>query len=101
MLVAVTGIVAYINSFTVPFVLDDNFSINFLSTSKIMDLLLHGGARRVVDLTFALNYKIHGALLPGYHATNLAIHLASAATLYLLARSAVTVLSPDPAAARR
>jgi len=97
MLIAVTGIVAYLNSFTVPFVLDDNFSINFLSTSKIMDLLLHGGARRVVDLTFALNYKIHGALLPGYHATNLAIHLASAATLYLLARSAVTVLSSDPA----
>jgi len=92
LLIALVGIVAYSNTFNVPFVLDDNYSIDFFGTSRIMDLLLHGTSRRVADVTFALNYKIHGTQLPGYHVTNLAIHLAAACTLFFLARSALRSL---------
>ncbi len=81
---------AYSNSFNVPFVLDDNYSIQFFGASSIGELLLNGGARRVADVTFAVNYKLHGNDLPGYHITNLLIHLMAAFSLYHLVKSALT-----------
>lgn len=89
-MIALAGIGAYSNTFNVPFVLDDLYSIDFFGNSRIPDLLLHGSARRVADVTFALNYKVHGPQLPGYHATNIAIHLAAAFSLYFLAKSAIS-----------
>lgn len=74
-LITLLGILAYSNSFHVPFTFDDNHSIDYFASSKISDLLLHGSARRIVDATFAMNSHIHGAWLPGYHIANLAIHL--------------------------
>jgi len=91
LLIALAGIAAYSNSFQVPFVLDDNYSIQFFGTSNIGELLLNGGARRVADVTFAVNYKLHGNDLPGYHISNLAIHLMAAFSLYHLAKSALAV----------
>ncbi len=89
LLLTLLGLAAYSNSFQVPFVLDDNYSIQFFGKSSIGELLFNGGARRIADVTFAINYKIHGTSLPGYHITNLAIHLLSAFTLYHLIKSAL------------
>jgi protein O-mannosyl-transferase len=50
------------------------------------------GGRPVVNLTFALNYAIGGYGVAGYHAVNLAIHLATALILFGLTRR--TLLRP-------
>ncbi len=88
-LIVLVGILAYSNSFHVPFILDDNYGISYFGASKISDLLLHGSARRLVDVTFAMNSHIHGNWLPGYHITNLVIHLATAITLYAFVHAAI------------
>ena len=88
-LITLLGFLAYSNTFQVPFVLDDNYSIEFFGTSGILNTLLHGTSRRVTDLTFAINYQLHALRLPGYHITNLAIHLMAAATLYALVHAVI------------
>jgi tetratricopeptide (TPR) repeat protein len=90
-LVLLAGIAAYWNSLQVPFVMDDA-AISFLGPKNPLDILLHGTARRVVDVTFALNYRLHGLQVTGYHLVNLAIHLAAALTLYFLVISAMAAL---------
>lgn len=97
-LIVLAGIAVYSNSFQVPFILDDNYSISYFGSSSIPDLLLHGSARRVADVTFALNSYVHGFWIPGYHITNLAIHLATAITLYIFVQAAIQSLRfPDNA----
>ncbi|HKN18577.1 MAG TPA: hypothetical protein VJW95_02175, partial [Dissulfurispiraceae bacterium] len=102
LLIAVIGILAYSNTFEVPFMFDDkapngqiedNLMIrdlgNFSLALKGHDF---GGAegyifvpRRFVGyLTFALNYKIHGLSVAGYHIGNIAIHIANALLVYFL-----------------
>lgn len=88
-LILLTGILVYSNSFYAPFELDDHYSISFYGSSKIRDLLLHGSSRRVVDITFALNHLVHGLQVTGYHVVNLSIHLATAVTLYFFVISAI------------
>lgn len=90
-IITLLGAVIYSNSFHVPFVLDDHYRYQFFGTCNTWDSLFHGGARRVVDLSFALNYKLHGLSLPGYHLTNLVIHLAASITLYYLLGNAIRV----------
>jgi tetratricopeptide (TPR) repeat protein len=91
-LIVLVGITVYSNSFRVPLILDDNYTISYLGSSKISDLILHGSSRRVADVTFALNNYVHGFWLPGYHITNLVIHLATAITLYLFVHAAIESL---------
>ena len=91
-LVAAVGLAAYANSFAVPFTFDDRD--NIIENPLLRDL----GAffppwdfpgplsRYVALLSFALDFRAHGLSPAGYHATNLAIHLAAAGVLYLLAR---------------
>lgn len=86
------GTAVYSNSLHVPFVLDDNYSLSFFGSSRIRDLLLHGSARLVTDVTFALNHYVHGLQVTGYHITNIAIHLATAITLYAFVHAAITAL---------
>lgn len=88
-LILLVGITVYSNTFYVPFVLDDHYSIEFFGTLKFKDIIFHGSDRRVGDLTFALNDYLHGANLVGYHSTNLAIHLATAITLYFFVHSII------------
>ena len=91
-LVAVGG-AAYSNSFQAPFVLDDwnNITENPFVRWTSLDLesvrftianapLL----RPVAYLTFALNHWLGGYEVSGYHAANLAIHLANACWVYAL-----------------
>ena len=87
-LVALTALVVYANSFSVPFVFDDlqsipnNSSIRRLgSLGKILSPPTAGETvtgRPVLNLSLAVNYAICGRDTWGYHAANLGIHVLSA-----------------------
>jgi tetratricopeptide (TPR) repeat protein len=89
--IVLAGIFAYSNTLRVPFVMDDH-SLNYFGQRNLLDILLHGGSRRVADFTFALNYRLHGLQVTGFHLTNMAIHLSAALSLYFLAVSALEAL---------
>ena len=88
-LIILSGIIAYSNSFHVPFIFDDEYSIrdnrvvhdigNFLFSSTGYEY--HRG-RFIGYLTFALNYRLGGLDVTGYHIVNLAIHMACALLVY-------------------
>ncbi len=84
--------VIYFNSINVPFILDDYYSIDYYGKKDLLELILHGSLRRVADITFALNYRIHGLQVTGYHLTNYAIHLSTSILLYFIMVSAVSAL---------
>lgn len=90
-LIVLLGLVCYCNSFSVPFLFDDYTSIvdnpEVIGGKKLWDILLHGGPRRIADISFAVNYRLHDLQLAGYHITNLAIHLSAAVVLYFLSAS--------------
>lgn len=92
LIIALVGIMAYSNTFCVPFIFDDKTSI--VENPAITDLsrFLSGegvayNARRFVGyLSFALNYSIGGLDVTGYHVVNLGIHIFSACLVALLLR---------------
>lgn len=95
-LIALLGMAAYANSFSVPFQFDDSdYILNnpairnvaiLLEPSKIGGhVLYHYLLNRYVGfMSFSANYALHGASAWGYHAVNLAIHIANALLLYAL-----------------
>jgi hypothetical protein len=91
-LLALAGAVVYSNSLTVPFILDDFFSIAFIGKQDLAGIMLHGTSRRVADITFALNYRLHGLQVAGYHLVNVVIHLSGSMLLYFVMASATTAL---------
>ena len=92
------GLIAYHNSLSGPFVYDDPASI--LRNATIHGLhwrtigrvfCTPGGAsplqsRPIANLTLAINYALGGDRVWGYHAFNLAIHLAAGLILFGVAR---------------
>ena len=88
LIIVVLGILIYSNTFNVPFVFDDNDSIVSSSSIKdvrhFIDLQNMYGNRHIGFLTFALNYKMHGLDVAGYHIFNLVIHLLNALLVYWL-----------------
>ena len=83
------GFVAYSNTMSVPFLLDDAVRIVHNPDIQSLDprIVMAHTNRPVVQWTFALNYAIHGLKVEGYHAFNLAIHLVNAClVLSLLVR---------------
>ncbi len=90
-LLVAAGSFAYQNTFAVPFVLDDTVSIVENPTIRSFRppwtplLPPHGGettaGRPFLNLSFALNYAFGGLSVRGYHALNLALHLAAGLTL--------------------
>jgi tetratricopeptide (TPR) repeat protein len=95
--IVLAGLAAYHNSFSVPFVFDDQQSI--LENPTIRDLRDIGrvlvadtgnGAavrgRPLVNLSLAVNYALGGMDVRGYHAFNLAVHLLSALLLFGIVR---------------
>ncbi len=91
LLIAVVALIAYSNTFHVPFHFDDMVNItdnpviknlgNFISSSKGYDY----NPRRVIGyFSFALNYHFGGLDVMGYHIVNLAIHIASSILVYFL-----------------
>lgn len=96
-LIVVVGIVVYSNTISAPFQWDDrDFITNnpiirdmgyFLDTSRASDHYVYMSLRNryVGYLSFALNYKLHGLDVTGYHVVNIAIHIITALLVYLLA----------------
>ena len=82
MAVFAVGTICYANTFQVPFILDDVTSILTNPLVKEFDFKLK--SRILGDLSFALNYRLHGLDLPGYHVVNLLLHLLNAGMVYLL-----------------
>lgn len=88
LLVALVGLLAYANSFSVPFFLDDQGSIVENIVIKDLHRFLSGegyayNPRRFVGyLTVALNYRFGGLDVTGYHVFNLAVHVVSAWLVY-------------------
>ncbi|TAN45461.1 MAG: tetratricopeptide repeat protein [Nitrospirae bacterium] len=93
------GLIIYSNTFYSPFYFDDEYYIvknpvikdlsYFWGPSKAKDFENIFGYHTLVmryigDLTFALNYELHGLDVSGYHAANIAIHLINALLAYLL-----------------
>ena len=91
-LIATLAILAYANSFQVPFVFDDESSIT--ENPVILELgnfFTWGGYdylpnRFIGYLSFALNYHFGGFNVAGYHLVNLAIHIANGLLIYALLR---------------
>jgi len=99
-LFVIVGFLAYSNTFDAPFIFHDirniveNPAIHDLETFLTVAFGDAGdlgsapvalpGTRKVAYLTFALNYRVHGLDVFGYHAVNLAIHLLNAILVYAL-----------------
>jgi hypothetical protein len=99
LLIILLGVLAYSNTFDVPFVYDD---IDVIVKNPIVKNLQyfvkpleakkyeghfeykHFKHRYVGYLTFALNYKLHGLDVTGYHIVNLSIHIFNGLLVYLL-----------------
>ncbi len=87
--VVLLGVVAYADSLTGAFLLDDSASIaDNASIRRLGDLgavltamPASTAARPVVNLSFALNYAVGGTDAFGYHVVNLVVHLAAALAL--------------------
>ncbi|KJU86910.1 conserved hypothetical protein, membrane [Candidatus Magnetobacterium bavaricum] len=80
-LIVLTGFLSYSNSFNVPFLFDD-YQIPGIVTNFAVQSVLE--PRGIANLTFFLNYKLHGFNVVGYHIINLIIHLLNAVCVYLL-----------------
>lgn len=75
----------YIPSFNVPFYLDDFESIVnnlIIQQGKLRDVWEAYPNRGLTYVSFALNYKVHGLELFGFHLVNLLIHLVNALLIY-------------------
>ncbi|MEN8264841.1 MAG: tetratricopeptide repeat protein [Nitrospirota bacterium] len=95
-LVVILGLFSYANTFHIPFHFDDKSKI--VENHDIRDLdyfaeFLKGKPvshryipeRRIAAyLTFALNYKLNGLNVTGYHIVNLTIHIINAILVYVL-----------------
>ncbi|MFQ5492029.1 MAG: tetratricopeptide repeat protein, partial [Phycisphaerae bacterium] len=88
-LIVAAGIIAYFTSFAGTYVLDDlahiQFSDKITSLTPLSKFFLHD-RRPIVSLSLALNYALGKFDEWGYHAMNLAIHLAAALTLFGIVR---------------
>ncbi|MBI4690486.1 MAG: tetratricopeptide repeat protein [Nitrospirae bacterium] len=85
LLIAIVGLLAYSNTFHVPFLFDDKSKI--IENYKLKDvanLWPPFGSRWLGFLSFALNYKLHGFNVAGYHIFNLVVHILNAILVYWL-----------------
>ena len=94
-LILASGVLAYSNSFRVPFTFDDYSSIvgNYLLRNPGNYLPGAPGyeqypLRFAGYLTFALNHRFGGLDVAGYHIVNLVIHLSNALLAYAMVRLA-------------
>jgi tetratricopeptide (TPR) repeat protein len=101
LLVVAAGLLAYHNSFTGPFILDDlrwiteNPTIRHLwpiwnVLSPPPSALMN--SRPIINLSLAVNYALGGYNVWGYHALNLAVHILAGLTLFGIVRR--TLLQP-------
>ncbi|MEY2878678.1 MAG: repeat-containing protein YrrB [Verrucomicrobiota bacterium] len=96
LLLAVAALAAYHNSFGGPFILDDGPAISENDTIKnlaawrtVLSPPNNGQTvtgRPFLNFSFALNHALGGLDVRGYHALNLAIHLAAGLALFGIVR---------------
>jgi tetratricopeptide (TPR) repeat protein len=87
--IALAGLAAYANTFHVPLQWDD---VDLIADNPLIrslkDFLDHGRllslSRSIGFLTFAFNREVHGLEVTGYHAFNLAVHIANGALVFML-----------------
>jgi len=101
-LIVLSGVAAYHNSFSKPFVHDDVYAIvqnqsirQLWPVSPIFSPPSRGetvSGRPLLNLSLAMNYAVGGLDVWGYHAANLAIHIAAALLLFGIVRR--TLLMP-------
>jgi cytochrome c-type biogenesis protein CcmH/NrfG len=100
LLVCLLGLLVYSNTFSVPFVFDDEqYVVNnpairdfgfFLEPSRVSsgdlpeNVRMHFGTRYLGFISFALSYRLHGFEVAGYHAFNLLVHVLNACLVYFL-----------------
>jgi tetratricopeptide (TPR) repeat protein len=100
LIVAIIGLCIYSNTFNSPFVFDDirfiadNPTIKDLhyfenpsevQTLKILPELRHAFRTRILGhFSFALNYKLNGLDVTGYHVFNFIVHIVNALLVYWL-----------------
>ena len=103
--IVLSGVAAYANSFSNPFVLDDSRAI--VENPQIREVWPLSvplsppketpvARRPVVNLTFALNYAVGGVEPPGYRAGNVAILLLTALALFGVVRRTLRLESMAP-----
>jgi Flp pilus assembly protein TadD len=120
-LISVTGLLAYSNTFTVPFQFDDDgYIVNnpiirsfhyFLHPSEITTLNQQSPTAFPLGLRYAfmtrflgyfslaVNYHLHGLDVAGYHIVNLLLHILNGFLVYLILRNTFrTDLFSNPAA---
>jgi tetratricopeptide (TPR) repeat protein len=96
LIIVIVGFLAYSNTFHSPFQWDEaDFILGnpiirnlnyFTDVSRAEGLPVYDGfkSRYIGYLTFALNYRLHGFDVTGYHMVNLAIHIVNGILVYLL-----------------
>jgi protein O-mannosyl-transferase len=102
LIIAAAALLAYSNTFHVPFQFDDILYITKNPIIKNLDLLLNPAKhcsgipsfadeqfyrlslnmRYIGHLSFAMNYRLHGLNVMGYHITNILIHIINAFFVY-------------------
>jgi len=84
-LIAIIGLLAYSNTFNVPFQFDDISNIVENHAIKTPNNFWPpSGSRWLGFLTFALNYKFGSLDVAGYHIVNLTIHILNSILVYYL-----------------
>ena len=99
-LIVVAGLAAYWRSFTVPFQFDDvpniveNSAIHLWHLTWMGLVRLARTNRPLPMISFALNYRLHGLDVFGYHAVNLLIHLVNGLLVYVLSLKILSLAVP-------
>jgi tetratricopeptide (TPR) repeat protein len=90
-------VAAYHDSFSGPFIFDDDSIVESLRNHRYSAArMMAGSTRPLVQLSFAANYALGGLDVRGYHAVNLAIHVAAALLLLGIARRTLAAHGGDP-----
>ncbi|MBI4710307.1 MAG: hypothetical protein HY759_04300, partial [Nitrospirae bacterium] len=85
LLIVATGLIAYSNTFNVPFQFDDyTYIIDNHKLRNLSNFWPPTGSRWTGLLTFALNYKFGGLSVTDYHIVNIIIHIINALLVYRL-----------------
>ncbi|HCZ12310.1 MAG TPA: hypothetical protein DHV16_08695 [Nitrospiraceae bacterium] len=99
-LIIILGFLVYSNTFNVPFIFDDGVNIvenpvikdsqYFKGNAKVYNSTAYKGVkdffgtRYIGYLSFAINYRLHGLDVFGYHVVNISIHIINAMLVYWL-----------------
>lgn len=88
LIIAIAGLIAYLNSIEVPFILDDFGSIsNNYAIHHLFDfaaLWKFYANRIVLYFTLSLNYAVHDNGVEGYHVLNILIHIINGMVLFTI-----------------